>query len=468
MALFKFISQAFSWAITIIIARILVPDDYGLMTMACIITGYAEIFSELGLGAAIIQKKDTSKSELSSVFWFTLFFSALLAVSCFPVAHFTAYILNEPRVVPLTQTVSIIFIFSGLRIVPVNLLKKDLDFKSVGLMEMTSTIISCTGMLFIAYIGGGVWALLLGRIIRSITMVGLVYYKVKWLPKLHFSFNEAKSYIRFGLTMSFGRSLFYIWENSDKFFAGRAWSANTLGYYTFALQLAQIPTEKIVTLINQVSFPAFARLQNDKERFNTFYLNIIKVTATLVLPLFVGGYLVGEEIVKILLNEKWYPIIFLFKYLCLTQIFTALNAVNNFAHAAQGRPHWGLCYHMVCAVLMPVSFFFAVKYGLNAIIIPWFTTFVVICSGWILITIKKIGVGLNEYLHVLMVPFAAVILMASGVISVKYFITISNISGGGFIYQLLLSVLCGAIVYGAFLWIFDKQLLRELKALKKA
>ncbi len=134
LAIFKFGSQAFSWMVTIIVARLLVPDDYGLLALATIITGYAEIFSELGLGAAIIQSPKLKDEDLSSIFWFGMLVSLLFAAFCFVAAPLTASLFNEPRVIVLTQAVSIIFILSGLQIVPLNLLKKEMDFKQVGLI----------------------------------------------------------------------------------------------------------------------------------------------------------------------------------------------------------------------------------------------------------------------------------------------------------------------------------------------
>lgn len=466
LAMFKLISQLFSWGVTILVARILVPEDYGLMAMATIITGYAEMFAELGLGAAIIQKPKLIQEELSSVFWFSFMFGSLLALSCFPIAHLTAFIFHEPRVIPLTMTLSLLFILSSLQIVPLNLLKKELDFKIVGIIEMTATFVACSIMIIIAKMGGGVWTLLCGFLIRSFTSLILIYYKVRWLPKLHFNFNEAKSYLKFGITMALGRSLFYVWEQSDKFFAGRAWNTKILGYYSFAIQLAQIPTEKIVVLINQVAFPAFSKLQDDKDQFNTLYLNITKVTATIVLPLFVGGFLVGDNIVRILLNEKWYPIIFLFKYLCLSQIMMAMNAINNFAHAAQGRPHWGLCYHAAAAILMPVSFYLAVPYGLNAILIPWFTTFLLICSVWIITTLKKLGVPITAYIKNLSHPILAVLTMAAGVTVFEYLLVSLAKMDIPLIFILVMKVATGGVCYLGYLWVFNRQLFHDFKKLR--
>lgn len=467
LALFKFISQIFSWVVTILVARILVPEDYGLMEMATIITGYAMLFSELGLGAAIIQKSGTSQEELSSVFWFVFVFSTFLSLGCFAVAYPTSWIFDEPKVIPITQTVSVLFLLAGLQIVPLNLLKKELQFRKIGLIEMTGVFVSCSGMYIIAYFGGGVWTLIGGHIIRSATKLLLIYENTRWLPLFHLDFSEIKQYLRFGVTVALGESLFYAYSKSDKFFAGRAWNPTLLGYYSFALQLAQIPTEKIVVLINQVSFPAFSKLQFDQDRFNKFYLNIIRITATLVLPIFMGGYLLGENIIKTLLNENWYPMISLFRYLCLAQIMTALNAVNNFVHTAQGRPQWSLYFNAVMAIFMPISFYFAVNYGLNAILIPWVTTYLFICLVWIILTLKKIGVNMNSYLKILFMPFTATMIMSVSIILFGYLQTLffSHIIT---VVSLMAEITLGGLVYVSCLWYFDRDIFYSIKKLRKA
>lgn len=466
LAIFNLFSQIFSWVSTIIVARILVPGDYGLIELGTIMTGYAAMFSELGLGAAIVQRKDSNKNELSSVFWFSFGVSLFFSLSCFPLSYLTAYVFNEPRVIPLTQAASLIFVFSGLQIVPFNLLKKELDFKKVGIIQMFGVIVSCISMLIIARLEGGAWTLMMGMIIRSLTMMVLSYILVKWLPHFHYNFKEAIPYIKFGIASAVSRSLFYVYDKSDKFFAGRVWNPKTLGYYSFAMELSKLPTEKITLIINQVSFSVFSKLQDNKEEFNRFYLNIVKITMTLVLPLFVGGFATSEELVNLLLGEKWIQIIFIFKFLCLIQILTSLNAVNSFVHNAQGRPHWSVVYHATCAILMPLSFYFAVQYGLTAMLVPWFSTYFILCTVWIFITINKIGIDLKSYLRSIMTPLLATVIMLIPIAFVSYTINISLGKWNIYLISLILKVLLGAGFYLAYLWFFDRKLFSDIKKLR--
>ncbi|MDX5584865.1 MAG: lipopolysaccharide biosynthesis protein [Aureibaculum sp.] len=469
LALFKLVSQLFSWTITVLVARILSPSDYGLMEMATIITGYAAFFVNLGLGAAIIQKKNINKHELSSIFWFVLAISITISFACYLSAHYMALIFNEPRIQPLVEIISLIFPISGLLIVPSSLLNKNMEFKAIGIIGMVSTITSCTGMYLIALNGGGVWTLVGGMYIQSITRLVASYLKVKWYPLFYFNYQQAKSYIHFGANVLAGRTFFYTFEKSDKFFAGRAWSSQSLGYYGFALQLAQIPTEKITTLINQVSYPVFSKLQDDKVEFSKFYLNVVKVTAIMVTPVFVGGYMLGEDIIKLLLNEKWYPIIYIFKLLCITQIITSLNAVNSFVHYAQGRPNWSLYFHAILAVGMGVSFYYAVPYGMSYIVIPWFTTYLLICGIWTIVTIRKIDIEIRMYVKNIISPFTGALVMVIGLILLENLLYEIPVDGNAWqALALSLKIFVGGSLYVSYLWLFDREIFVKIKELRSA
>lgn len=464
LAIFQFSAQIVSWAATIIVARILVPGDYGLMEMATILTGYAFIFNELGLGHAIIQSPTVTREQLSSVFWFSMLLSLFFALFALVVAYPTALIFNEPRAIPLAQTTSILFIFSGLQIVPQSMLRKEMKFRTVGYIDMISVLVSCMSMIAIAKLGGGVWTLIGGHVIRSFTRLVLLYWVTRWRPLFSFHFHKAKQFIQFGVLVALGRSLFYTYEKSDRFFAGRAWPTQSLGLYSFALQLAVIPTDKIVPIINQVSYSAFAALQHEKERFNQLYLNIAKITATLVFPIFIGGFLIGEDLIRVLLTEQWYLMIPLFRYLCLAQIFVAMSAVNGFVHTAQGRPGNNLVLNVILVIFMPVSFYFAAQHGMRAMLIPWLTTYIVINIGWFIYTLWKIGIPVISYLRSLKIPLVTTGVMAVAVVLSDRAVSMA-ISPDNTLGSLAVNIITGVSVYTFILWKLDSKNLRNITSL---
>lgn len=467
LAIFRLASQLFSWTATIMVARMLDPADYGLMEMAMIIPGYAMKLSELGLGPAIIQRQSASQSQLSSVFWFSAFVAFLLSIICYASANLASWLFGEPRLITLTQVASIIFLLQSLQVVPSSLLRKRLDFKKVGQIEILAVVVSSATMLFVAHSGGGVWTLIIGLIALALAQLVFTTLVVKWRPSFHFNFNEVRQFLKFGMLISLQGTLFYVYDKSDKYFAGRAWQPSTLGQYILALQLAQLPSEKITVLINHVAFPTFSLLASDPERFRNFYLKTIKICAALVCPLFIGGFLVGSQIVGVLLSEKWAAIGPIFEYLCLAQILVSLNALNNFVHNAQGRVAWSSLNTTICAIVVPISFWLAVPYGLEAALIPWFTTYTVVSVVWIVVTIRSIGITPLQYIRNLSTPIAATLAMAGAISALEASSLLDSFSAMNLTIQLLLKVSVGAGTYLAYWWAFDDSIVEHLRSLRR-
>jgi O-antigen/teichoic acid export membrane protein len=449
------VSQAVSWAVTIIIAHLLLPEDYGLMAMATIITGYALSLSELGLGSAIIQRSELSEEELSSAFWLLTLLAVVLALACVPASYATAWLMSEPRVIPLTQAVSIVFVLTGFQIVPSSLLRKRMDFRAVGSIEMAATLASSVSMLCIAALGGRVWTLLLGSVILAATRTILYFVKARWWPSWHFDLWRCRGLLWFGVTIAGGRTLFYIGENIDKYLAGRSWSPGALGLYSFALSLAQLPTNKIVGLINSVSYPALAEVQADRSRFSRLYLHICKATAAVTLPLYLSGFLLGGEIVSIVLGPKWMPMSTAFQVLCIGQLFTSLNAVNGFAHAASGRPAWSVYYQLCSIPCMGVSFAIGAHFGLMGMVIPWVSTYAVLSVAAILDSLRRLEIPISAYVGALSVPLGATVAFVSAFWVGGRLVAFVVPTLARTLPALMLVGLLASAVYAMCFWVFD-------------
>jgi O-antigen/teichoic acid export membrane protein len=418
---FKVASQTFSWIATIIIARILLPEDYGIMEMATILTGYVALFSELGLGAAIIQRETINEEELSSLFWFLVFWGVTLAVGCMLLAYPTVAIFSERRLLSVTQSVSVLFIIGSFIIIPKNILNRELRFKTIGIIETISVTISCVVMIVIAKSGGGVWTLIGGHIIREVLRCILFYCISSWRPQLHFNLKEIRPYLKFGINVAGTSSLHYIIAKSDRFFCGKILGTGNLGYYSLALQLASVPNDKLIYLIKTVSFPIFSRYQKSYEEFNRFYLKITNLIAFIVFPVYIGGIFLSDELIPLVLGSKWTPMIFPFKLLCITQLINSMGTLVGISNTAQGRPHWNFYMALISVIVLPFGFFVSSKYGLNSLPIPWITVYPLLTFVFLYITLRKIRISFNQYLRVLKHPLFATISMLLVLSFLKYF-----------------------------------------------
>lgn len=464
---FKFVTQGLSWGITIVIARLLTPADYGLMEMASILTGYVAIFSELGLGAAIIQKKEITDDELSSAFWLSMLIGGIFALSCFLLAYPTAWLFDEARVIPITQIISVLFIVGALMIVPYNLMTRDAKFKQIGMIQLMATAVASLSMAWMAYQEFGVWTLVTGTIIQRSVTVALSFWAVKWRPRLRLSMRAAGPLLRFGVNVAGSRSLFYVFQKADKFVVGKVFNAQILGYYAFAMQLASIPTEKIVSVVHQVSFPIFSHYQADQEAVRRIYLDTTKYISMMVFPLFIGGAVFAHDIVPVLLGESWLQIIPLFRIFCISQLLTSLTIINAVYHNAQGRPRWVLIYQLVNTMVMPLSIYLAATYSFSAVLVPWVTLYPVLCMRWTWSTLRAIGISNREYFKVMGNSCLATAIMVAGIILIQFLMETVLLIPPSLKMMLLQELGVGGMLYCAYLILFEKNLLIKIWSLRK-
>jgi O-antigen/teichoic acid export membrane protein len=322
-------------------------------------------------------------------------------------------------------------------------------------------------MLVMAKYGFGVWTLIIGTIIQRSLNVIFTFSVSKWKPSLHFQMAEAKPLLKFGINIAGSRSLFYLFQKADQFIVGKMFNAQYLGYYSFALQLASIPVDKIVSLVNQISFPVFSRYQYDSAKSQDIYLKTTKYIAFIVAPLFFGGLFLGDELITTLLGEKWKSIIFIFKIFCISQFIVSITVINTVIHNAQGRPHWTLRFHLVNTLLMPFSIFIAAKFGFNALAIPWISVYPAVCIYWIVITLRKLNIPILTYLKYLSSPFLATCLMIIGVILFKLFLAKFHLMVN-LKMILIQEIAIGIILYLLYLFFFEKKSLNEIWSLRKS
>lgn len=464
LAFFKIISQACSWVATIIVTRKLTSEDYGLMELATMFTGFVGLFVEFGIGSAIINKDSLDQDEASTAFWFSTLWGFLLSLSCFALAPVTASYYSEPRIYYLTQAASLLFILGSLAIVPRSILQRELRFKEIAIIEFITIIISCILMILFAYQGLGPWTLLGGFISREICRFILFFMQSKFTPKLVFSRTYLSPLIRFGTPVMLSSSLFYLYNKADRFFGGSTFGIDELGFYAMALQIAAIPVEKIVSLLQGVLYPTLSKLKYEFESFNHVYLSFISIIAIITLPLFVGGTLVSSELVVVFFGEKWSPAIAPIKILLIAQLFIAISAPNSLIHAALGKPNRNLYFNFVLTPLLILGFYYSSQLTpLYKLAIPWITIFPVLQIIYIAITNKEIGISFLSYIKSLLHPVTACCLMSISVILMYRFWPYEINS----ILFLGTSITLGAATYILYFLTFGKKLILELTALKE-
>lgn len=366
------ISQVITWSITLVVIRLLTPADYGLLAMAMVFVSFLAMFSELGLGAAVVQKGELDEPLLRRVFGVILVIhfslAALLALSAPLIANFY----SEPRVVPVIRVLALQFVLAAFAVLPDAQLQRRMEFRNRSLLDLSGSIVASLTTLSIAFGGGGVWALVVGSILRQAwKTVG-----INWLsPFRHwpvFSVTGLKSLLRFGGHFSAAQVLWMLFSQADILICAKILGNQVLGFYSVAMHLASLPNQRISGLVNQVAFPAFSSMQHDIHRIGKNVLSGVRILSFVAFITLWGVSSVAPEIIKLVLGEKWISSSLTLQVLALVM---PLRMVGNFvATAVQGvgRSDVPLRNAMWSLLIGPILFFVgAYWWGLLGLSLAW-------------------------------------------------------------------------------------------------
>lgn len=458
----RFWIQVVSWAVTILLARTLAPEDYGLFAMAFSVITFMELFQEFGLGVTIIQRPSFSKQQINAIFWVLFSASALIVTVTFLVAGPLAEFYDEPRLVWIIRILSLTFCFNSIGTVPYSLLTKEIDFRRRSLAEICAVVVSSGISLVMAYGSYGVWALVLGQLARSGVSSSVMFVSSRWVPGFQVSFTEMREILKFSLHVAGGSALGSLSDSLNSVIIGRFLGGYNLGLYSMAFGLGKSsPLHKLSTgVINQLSLPLFSNLQRDTEELQKYFLKITKYLAVISLPTQVGMALVARDLILVLLSEKWLPITELFQVFAIGGVFSIIILPSYPLLTARSRADTTFHYAWVSSLLIIAVYFVGSQWSLRVVSLGWLVVFPVLRLYLLKLSLREIGISFRKYFANIATPTLAVMFMTLGV------------TVGGTLTQpwaplerLFVSVTMGAAVYSVVLLFLDRKLTSELKAI---
>lgn len=454
------VTQVVSWTITVAVARMLSPSDYGLLGMALLYIGLIEFLNEMGLGTAIVQCKDITTEQLHSLFWFSnavgLFFFGLTLT----LAPLVAKFFNQPLLTHLLWLVGLIHVITSLQQVPWNLLTRDVDFKRRAVSETSGSLIAGVITVVLAWQGWGVWALAWGLLSRNIITMLMAFLQTGWRPEFMFNWVTLKPLLRFSMTVITGRAVYYAHSNSPVLIIGKWLGDQALGYYTLSVRLTTEISERVLAVINQVSFPVYSRIQDQSERLKQSYLTSVEVVCACVFPLLGGLILVADDAIPLLLGSKWVPMIGPFKFLAVSGWFGTLFSLSGPAALAKSGPRPSLRINLLLLAVLPASFLLGAKQGLVGLCWVWVTVYPALVMFWISRHKRLIGYQWSEFWNALRPAVAGTVVMMMAVVGIR----VSFLSGAGLLSSLVVTVVLGTLVYAATFFCFFAGPVGELVA----
>ena len=280
--------QIVLFLLMLVLARLLSPEDFGIVGMAAIVTVAISMVNDRGLGTAIIQKSSLSQEHLSSVFWGGIAFSFLLFSATILASYPMALFFRNPLVQPVVAVQAAGFVIGSLGIVQKSILNKDLEFKKLAVMEVVSSVASGIVSITLALMRFGVWSLVIGALVRDGVNVFLVWIYCRWRPRFFFSWRQFKELFSFSANVLGNDVVSYAVTNMDVVIIGRMLGTEALGYYTLALNLVKMPVQRLSGVVSKVAFPAFSAIQDDMKKLRKGFLKASAVLSLIIFPLLLG------------------------------------------------------------------------------------------------------------------------------------------------------------------------------------
>lgn len=348
---------------TAVLARLLMPEDYGLIGMATVIIGFVEYFKDLGLSTATVQRAKINHQQVSTLFWINVAVGCLVALTVALFAPVVALIYQEPRLRDITLCLAVNFVFSGLTVQHQALLQRQMQFASLAKIEIIALISGIVGSTTAAYYGAGYWSLVILQLVTVVTNALGVWFFCDWRPALPSRDADIGSMLSFGRDLTGFNIINYFSRNLDNFLIGRVWGAAQLGLYAKAYQLVLLPINQINVPVDRVALPALSRLQNDPERYQKYYARAILVITALGMPLVMFLFVSADQVILLLLGKDWLDAIPIFQFLIPAAFIGTFNMATGWVYQSLNRNDRQLRWGIVSSAINVIIFLVAIRWG---------------------------------------------------------------------------------------------------------
>jgi len=427
---------------SIILARLLTPEIFGMMSICLVVIRGMEIFSETGFGAALIHRQKDFDDARDTAFSLLIGRGILLAGITIMIAPVVASYYDEPLLSKLIRLLSIVFILNGFHNINTVALQKELDFKRLAYFEQLVSVISFITVVVLAYFLRNVWALVLGHVVGSFVGVLLSFIIIPGKPRLRVDSTIARELFQYGKYITGLTVVVFLTTEIDNLVLGKVLGMGPLGYYVIAYTLANMPTTQISKALAKIIFPAFSKLQANLPNLRAMYLHVVRLLGFLAFPAGVGIVALAPEIIGVIYGQKWMPCVPALRVLCVFGVFRTIGAMNGYLYNAIGRPNISFYMNSVKLLVIIVLIYpLTVRFGLLgasfAVTIPLVAQFGVS----IFVMARVINLRLRDVPIVMTQSFCTSVIM--GVVVWFFRNTLDQVSIG----NLMVLVGSGALTY---------------------
>ena len=456
----RIITRLFDLVRTLILARLLVPSDFGLIGIAIISMSALETFSQTGFETALIRKKSITSQFLDTTWSILLLRGIFLFVVIFASAPLVATFFKNPQVTNVLRVISISLILSGISNIGVLYFTKELEFRKQFTLQISSVIANTVISIPLAILFRNVWALVLGLLAGSVTYCLMSYLMHPYRPKFKIEPEKAKELLNFGKYVFVSGILIFFITQGDDIFVGRFLGAAALGLYAMAYKLSNVPVTEISHTISNVTFPVYSKLQDNKIALRETHLKTTQIIALISFPLAGGLFVLAPELTQHLLGSKWMGMVPAMQILCLYGIMRAIASPSGSFYYAIKRPDIPTKISFLQLALFAILVYpITMKFGITGAAMATTIPMIVAHSIGTGIFIKKIDCSASRFFKNILAPIGGTSVMMGTIFGVRMlFHKPMNLQG------LIISILLGILVYILFSYSIDSLLKTGLRS----
>ncbi len=460
-AIDSFSTQAIGFLVSIILARLLSPGEFGLIGMITIFIAISQSFIDSGFSSALIRKKNCTETDYSTVFYFNLTVGILFYLILFFSGPLISYFFKETQLTNLVRVLSLILIINSLTIIQRTILTKRIDFKLQSKISIISALASGIIGIGMAYFGFGVWSLVFQTLSRQVFNSSLLWLWNRWRPMWIFSIQSFKELFSFGSKLLISGLIYTVYRNIYYLVIGKFFSASQLGYYTRAQQFNDLPSSNLNSIMSRVTYPVLAQMQDDPVKLKAGYKRMIKSIMLISMVLMAGLAAVAEPMIITLIGEKWRQSITYLQLLTFVGMMYPLHALNLNMLQVQGRSDLFLRLEIIKKIIAIPTIIIGIYFGIKVMILGmWVNTLIsyYLNSYW---SGRMINYPMREQIVDITPGFLIAISMGAVVIIVGWYLP------GIYLVKLLVQLLAGILITVLLCELIKPQAYLELKNIFK-
>ncbi len=453
----KFVLQTGS---TVVLARLLTPDDFGLIAMVTAVTGFAMMFSRLGLSDATIQKAEINHDQISTLFWINVGLCVLVASTVIALAPAVAWFYHDQRLIPVTMALGTTFIFGGLTVQHQALLQRHMRFFAIGVVEVVSMVVGVAAAIISGVLGAGYWSLVIMYVAMAATAAVGMWTALPWLPGRPRRRSGVREMLGFGGNITGFNIVNYFSRNADNILIGKFVGSAALGFYSKAYGLLMMPIRQIRSPLVSVGLPGLSRLQGEAKRYKNYYLKMLQLLAFVTVPMamFLGAY--SHQVIMLVLGPQWGQAAPIFSILALAAVIQPAASTTGMIMISAGRADRYFRLGVFTSIAYVISFVAGLPGGPKGVALGYTIANYLLLIPSLAYAFRGTPVRVKDFFASIILPCAAALAMVLASRVVFYFCAgIPNWSA------LLICFFAGGLIYPAAYFVLPggRAVLHDIK-----